>query len=47
MTAANRPKHVVILVENLPVPFDRRPWQIAQTLRARGHKISIGLSLTK
>ncbi len=41
MTAAHRPKHVVILVENLPVPFDRRPWQIAQTLRAHGHKISI------
>ncbi len=41
MTAPFRSKHVVILVENLPVPFDRRPWQIAQTLRDQGHKVSI------
>jgi glycosyltransferase involved in cell wall biosynthesis len=34
-------KHVVILVENLPVPFDRRPWQIAQTLLANGYRVSV------
>jgi glycosyltransferase involved in cell wall biosynthesis len=34
-------KHIVILVENLPVPFDRRPWQIAQTLVAAGHRVSV------
>jgi len=31
----------VILVENLPVPFDRRPWQIAQTLVGAGHRVSV------
>ena len=36
-----RPRHVVILVENLPVPFDRRPWQIAQSLHASGRKVSV------
>ena len=25
----NRPKHILILVENLPLPFDRRVWQEA------------------
>lgn len=34
-------RHIVILVENLPVPFDRRPWQIAQTLKTAGHDVSI------
>lgn len=34
-------KQVVILVENLPVPFDRRPWQIAQTLLHAGHRVSV------
>ncbi len=34
-------RHVVILVENLPVPFDRRPWQIAQTLHAAAHDVSV------
>jgi glycosyltransferase involved in cell wall biosynthesis len=34
-------RHIVILVENLPVPFDRRPWQIAHTLVAAGHRVSV------
>lgn len=34
-------KHIVILVENLPVPFDRRPWQIAQALTEAGHRVSV------
>jgi glycosyltransferase involved in cell wall biosynthesis len=34
-------KHVVILVENLPVPFDRRPWQIAQALTRDGYRVSV------
>ena len=38
---AGRGRHVVILVENLPVPFDRRPWQIAQTLQHQGFHVSI------
>jgi glycosyltransferase involved in cell wall biosynthesis len=31
----------VIIVENLPVPFDRRVWQEAQALRAAGWKVSV------
>jgi glycosyltransferase involved in cell wall biosynthesis len=33
--------HALILVENLPVPFDRRVWQEAQTLRDAGYKVSV------
>ena len=32
---------VLILVENLPSPFDRRVWQEATTLRDAGHTVSI------
>jgi glycosyltransferase involved in cell wall biosynthesis len=31
----------VIVVENLPVPFDRRVWQEAQALRDAGWKVSV------
>jgi glycosyltransferase involved in cell wall biosynthesis len=34
-------KHILIIVENLPVPFDRRVWQQANTLKDNGAKISI------
>jgi glycosyltransferase involved in cell wall biosynthesis len=34
-------KHILIIVENLPVPFDRRVWQEANTLHDNGAKISI------
>lgn len=34
-------KHIVIIVENLPVPFDRRVWQEASTLTEQGAKISV------
>lgn len=34
-------KHVLIIVENLPVPFDRRVWQEANTLKDNGAKVSI------
>lgn len=34
-------KHVLIIVENLPLPFDRRVWQEANTLKARGAAVSI------
>jgi glycosyltransferase involved in cell wall biosynthesis len=34
-------KHVLILVENLPSPFDRRVWQEACTLRDAGYEVSI------
>jgi glycosyltransferase involved in cell wall biosynthesis len=32
---------VLIIVENLPLPFDRRVWQEASTLRDSGYKVSI------
>lgn len=35
------PKRVLILVENLPVPFDRRVWQEATTLQAHGWQVSV------
>ena len=34
-------KHILIIVENLPVPFDRRVWQEASTLTEYGAKVSI------
>src|SRR5882762_2710461 len=36
-----QPKRVLILVENLPSPFDRRVWQEATTLRDAGYLVSI------
>jgi hypothetical protein len=42
MTAsAGRPRRVLIIVENLPVPFDRRVWQEATTLADAGYVVSI------
>jgi len=32
---------VLIIVENLPCPFDRRVWQEARTLKAAGYEVSI------
>lgn len=34
-------RHVLIIVENLPVPPDYRVWQIARTLRDAGVRVSI------
>lgn len=39
-SAGNRRK-VLIIVENLPVPFDRRVWQEATTLERSGYGVSI------
>ena len=36
-----RVRRVLILVENLPSPFDRRVWQEATTLHANGYGVSI------
>ncbi|NTY61056.1 glycosyltransferase family 4 protein [Mycolicibacterium sphagni] len=38
---SDRQKRVLILVENLPVPFDRRVWQEATTLHAHGWQVSV------
>jgi len=35
------PVSVLILVENLPVPFDRRVWMEATTLRANGYEVAV------
>jgi glycosyltransferase involved in cell wall biosynthesis len=34
-------RRVLIIVENLPVPFDRRVWQEATTLRKAGYQVSV------
>lgn len=34
-------KHILIVVENLPLPFDRRVWQEANTLKESGAEVSI------
>lgn len=34
-------KHILIIVENLPVPFDRRVWQEATTLKENGAEVSV------
>ena len=37
----SRSGRVLIIVENLPVPFDRRVWQEATTLVAAGYQVSV------
>ncbi len=34
-------KHVCIVVQNLPVPFDRRVWLECRALRAAGYEVSV------
>lgn len=34
-------KHILIIIENLPAPFDRRVWQEAATLKDEGAEVSI------
>lgn len=38
---ASAGKKILIIVENLPCPFDRRVWQEATTLRDNGYEVSI------
>jgi glycosyltransferase involved in cell wall biosynthesis len=40
-TAALAGKRVLIIVENLPVPFDRRVWLEARALRDQGAEVSV------
>lgn len=35
------PGRILIIVENLPVPFDRRVWMEATTLAAAGHQVTV------
>jgi glycosyltransferase involved in cell wall biosynthesis len=39
--ASGRPCRVLMIVENLPVPFDRRTWQQAKTLASNGYAVSV------
>ena len=41
MSEALAGKRVLIIVENLPLPFDRRVWQEAKTLRASGAEVAV------
>jgi len=41
MTRAAGRDHVCIVVQNLPVPFDRRVWNECRALRARGYEVSV------
>ncbi len=34
-------RRVLIIVQNLPVPFDRRVWQEANELTANGYQVTI------
>ena len=40
-TAASAGKRVLIIVQNLPVPFDRRVWQEATALKGRGYEVAV------
>ena len=41
MSGKSRARRVLIIVENLPCPFDRRVWQEARTLAGAGYTVSI------
>lgn len=41
MASAGKKRRVLIIIENLPAPFDRRVWQEASTLRDAGYTVSI------
>jgi glycosyltransferase involved in cell wall biosynthesis len=40
-TPASAGKRVLIIVQNLPVPFDRRVWQEATALSANGYQVAV------
>ncbi len=41
MVSAGKKRRVLIIIENLPAPFDRRVWQEASTLRDAGYAVTI------
>jgi glycosyltransferase involved in cell wall biosynthesis len=41
LKASDQVKHILILVENLSVPFDRRVWQESCALRDAGYRITV------
>jgi len=40
-TRSGRRRRILMIVENLPVPFDRRVWAEAQSLRRAGYEVSV------
>jgi glycosyltransferase involved in cell wall biosynthesis len=38
---ARRPRRILFILENLPVPLDRRAWQEARALRDAGYDVSV------
>jgi glycosyltransferase involved in cell wall biosynthesis len=40
-SAGSRSRRTLIIVENLPVPFDRRVWQESCTLRDAGYEVTV------
>lgn len=47
MASVGEPRKVLIIVENLPVPFDRRVWQEATTLRGAGYQVCVICPVSK
>jgi glycosyltransferase involved in cell wall biosynthesis len=41
MASTDRPRRALIIVQNLPVPFDRRVWLEATTLAEAGYLVSV------
>jgi len=41
MSSTGKSRRILIIVENLPVPFDRRVWQEAQALYEAGYQVSV------
>lgn len=41
MASVGKPRRVLVIVENLPSPFDRRVWQESTTLRDAGYEVTI------
>jgi glycosyltransferase involved in cell wall biosynthesis len=41
MSRQQHPRHALLIVENLPVPFDRRVWAEAKALVADGWRVSV------
>ena len=41
MASTGRPARILIIVQNLPVPFDRRVWQEATTLQLAGYDVAV------
>lgn len=40
-SSISTPRRVLLVVENLPVPYDRRVWQEALTLKAANYEVSV------